>query len=110
MSLLRNAMLSGTVLLSFVAVPHLAQSQELPPLASPLTFDAASALALQEQPGKIVEIALEHVNGGVVIDIEVETEAGEEVEFHLDPESGDILATWVDDDPSDDPGDTDPDG
>ncbi|WP_371223260.1 hypothetical protein [Roseovarius sp. 2305UL8-3] len=42
-----------------------------------------------------------------MIDIEVVTEAGEEAEFHLDPESGDILATLTDDDPSDDPGETD---
>jgi len=110
---LRSPFFASIILLSCGALPVGAQSEVQPPLASPLTFNAAIAIALAEQPGTIAEIALERWYGDVVIDIEVVTEAGEEVEFHLHPESGEILATWVDDDPSNDPGetdDTDPDG
>lgn len=78
-----------------------------PPLASSLTFNEAIAIALGEQPGTIAEIALERSDGDVVIDIEVINDVGDEIEFHLDPETGEILASWTDDDPSDDPGETD---
>lgn len=77
------------------------------PLASSLTFNEAIAIALEEQPGTIAEIALERSNGDVVIDIEVINDVGDEIEFHLDPETGEILSSWTDDDPSDDPGETD---
>ncbi|MEM9221875.1 MAG: PepSY domain-containing protein [Pseudomonadota bacterium] len=91
--------------LSAATTPVWAQSS--PPLASPLTFDEAIAVALAQQPGEIAEIALERAGGRVVIDIEVVTAAGEEVEFHLHPVTGEVLMTWVDDDPSDDPGASD---
>lgn len=77
------------------------------PLASSLTFNEAIAIALEEQPGTIAEIALERSNGNVVIDIEVINDVGDEIEFHLDPETGEILSSWTDDDPSNDPGETD---
>lgn len=82
-------------------------------LRSSLTFNDAIAIALEEQPGTIAEIALEHFNDKVVIDIEVINDDGDEIELHLDPESGEILSAWTDDGPSDDPGETDdedPDG
>lgn len=84
----------------------LAQTAAAPPLASPLTFDEAIAIALEAQPGTIAEIGLERADGTVVIEIEVVNEAGEEIEFHLDAQSGEILSTWTDDDPTDDPGQT----
>lgn len=81
-----------------------AQSTSEPPLASPLTFDEAIAIALEAQPGTIAEVALDRANGRVVIDIEVVNADGDEVEFALDAESGEILWTHIDDDPTDDPG------
>ncbi|MEM8948271.1 MAG: PepSY domain-containing protein [Pseudomonadota bacterium] len=80
-----------------------AQSPSEPPLASPLTFDEAIAIALEAQPGRIAEVALDRANGRVVIDIEVVNASGDEVEFALDAESGEILWSHVDDDPTDDP-------
>ena len=80
-----------------------AQTDPEPPLASPLTFDQAIAIALEEQPGEIAEVALDRANGRVVIDIEVVDENGEEVEFALDAQTGEILWTHIDDDPTDDP-------
>ncbi|MEM9760993.1 MAG: PepSY domain-containing protein [Pseudomonadota bacterium] len=91
--------------LALVGAQAFAQPDEPQPLASPLTFNEAIAIALEEQPGVIAEIALERWQGDVVIDIEVVNEDGE-YEFHLDPETGEILAMWLDDDPSDDPGET----
>ena len=85
-----------------------AQSSSEPPLASPLTFDEAIAIALEAQPGTIAEVALDRANGRVVIDIEVVNANGDEVEFALDAKSGEILWTHIDDDPTDDPTD-DPD-
>lgn len=89
--------------LSFASTTVHAGSASEPPLASPLTFDAAIAIALAEQPGEIAEIALERADGKVVIEIEVVAVSGEEHEFHLDPQSGAVLNRWRDDDPSDDP-------
>lgn len=100
--------------LGFPIVTGWAQSTtDQPPLASPLTFNEAIAIALAKQPGTVAEIALERWSGRVVVDIEVVNDAGDEIEFLLDPVSGEILATWTDDDPGDDPGqttETDPDG
>ncbi|MEM7021721.1 MAG: PepSY domain-containing protein [Pseudomonadota bacterium] len=81
----------------------LAQAGAEPPLASSLTFDEAIAIALEAQPGTIAEVALDRANGRVVIDIEVVDAAGHEIELALDAESGEILWTHVDDDPTDDP-------
>lgn len=88
--------------LSAFAIPAWGQSDAQTLLASPLTFNEAIAIALDAQPGEIAEVGLERVDGEVVIEIEVATEAGTEVEFHLHPETGRILSTWVDDDPGDD--------
>ncbi|MEM7041696.1 MAG: PepSY domain-containing protein [Pseudomonadota bacterium] len=80
-----------------------AQSASEPPLASPLTFDEAIAIALEAQPGTIAEVALDRAIGRVVIDIEVVNANGDEVEFALDAENGEVLWTHVDDDPTNDP-------
>ncbi len=79
-------------------------ADDRPPLASPLTFDEAIAIALKAQPGDIAEVALDRAEGRVVIDIEVINAAGEEVEFQLDARTGEIISTWIDDNPEDDPG------
>ncbi|SFL09805.1 PepSY domain-containing protein [Shimia haliotis] len=84
------------------AVQAVAETDALPPLSSPLTFDQAIAIALDHAPGQIVEIGLEREAEDVVIDIEVLNDAGEEVEFLLDAQTGEILATWTDDDINDD--------
>ena len=80
-----------------------ADSSSEPPLASPLTFNEAIAIALEAQPGTIAEVALDRADGRVVIDIEVVNADGDEVEFALDAETGEILSTHVDDDPANDP-------
>ncbi|MBV6631496.1 MAG: PepSY domain-containing protein [Alphaproteobacteria bacterium] len=96
--------------LGIIGAKALADSEPKPPLASPLTFDQAIAIALEQQPGTIEEIALEREDGKVFIEIEVLTDQGDEVEFMLDPQTGDIISSWTDDDPSDDPGEEDTDG
>ena len=105
--------LALAAMLSLASMAAQAQSMSKPPLASPLSFDAAIASAVAEQPGEIVEIGLERADGTVVIEIEVLAASGAEHEFHLDPVSGVVLNQWRDDDPSDDPdgtSDADPDG
>ncbi|MEM9331101.1 MAG: PepSY domain-containing protein [Pseudomonadota bacterium] len=95
--------LTIAITLGIFCIPFAAQSGEQDLLASPLTFDKAIEVALEEQPGTVAEIGLERANGEVVIEIEVVTNTGEEIEFHLDPVTGDILAKWIDTDPTDDP-------
>ncbi|MEM7023705.1 MAG: PepSY domain-containing protein [Pseudomonadota bacterium] len=95
--------LAATIALAISGGQLSAQPPSEPPLASPLTFDEAIAVALEAQPGKIAEVALDRANGRVVIDIEVVDANGDEVELALDAESGEILWTHVDDDPTDDP-------
>ncbi|MEL7454595.1 MAG: PepSY domain-containing protein [Pseudomonadota bacterium] len=86
------------------AAPALGRPDVEPLLTSPLTFNEAIAVALEAQPGTITEVALERANGKIVIEIEVVNSGGDEVEFQLDAQSGEILSTWIDDDPTDDPG------
>ena len=95
--------IKAAFLLAISSSQVLAQSPSDPPLASPLTFDEAIAIALEAQPGTIAEVALDRANGRVVIDIEVVDAAGNEVEMALDAESGEILWTHIDDDPANDP-------
>ncbi|MEM7041694.1 MAG: PepSY domain-containing protein [Pseudomonadota bacterium] len=97
-------MIVAATALSFLNGAALAEPHDKPPLASPLTFDQAIAIALAEQPGEVFEIALERHDARVVTDIEVVNEAGHEVEFTLDARTGEILSTKIDDEPSDDPG------
>ena len=63
----------------------------------------AMSIALQEQQGTIAEAERDEHDGRVVYDIEVLTDSGEEIEFKIDAETGEILDRWTDDDPSDDP-------
>lgn len=68
-----------------------------------LTVDEAIDVALEAQPGKIGEAELDQFEGRPAYDIEVVNEAGEEIEFKVDAETGEILNVWTDDDPTDDP-------
>jgi len=68
-----------------------------------LTADEASAIALEAQPGTIAEAEKDTFEGRTVFDIEVVNAAGDEVEFKIDAETGEILNKWTDDDPTDDP-------
>ncbi|GEM_PF-3491556 len=99
-----KAFMVSAFVIGLYSMPLTAQADPEPPLASPLTFDKAIAIALEAQPGTIEEVALDRANGRVIIDIEVLTKAGDEVEFALDAQSGEILWSHVDDDPSNDPG------
>ncbi|KIC51200.1 hypothetical protein RA29_04940 [Tateyamaria sp. ANG-S1] len=80
-------------------MPAFAQSGE----GTNLTIDEAVAIALKAQPGTVAEAELDQFDGRSVVDIEIVNEAGEEVEFKVDIETGEILDQWTDDDPSDDP-------
>ncbi|MBO9448342.1 heme-binding protein [Ruegeria sp. R14_0] len=88
-----------TTSLSVLAVTVFAQGVE----KKPLTIDEAIAIALAAQPGTVAEAEPDQFEGRPVIDIEIVNDAGQEVEFKVDVETGEILNQWVDDDPSDDP-------
>ena len=88
-----------TASLGILAAPGFAQSTEKPPL----TIDQAVAIALEAQAGSVGEAEPDIFEGRPVIDIEIVNEAGQEVEFRIDIETGQILDQWIDDDPSDDP-------
>lgn len=68
-----------------------------------LTAEEAIAIALEAQTGTIGEAELDQFDGREVYDIEVINDAGQEIEFKVDVLTGDILNTWTDDDPTDDP-------
>ncbi|WP_424972709.1 PepSY domain-containing protein [Dinoroseobacter sp. S76] len=95
---------AAAALISSLGVAAMAQSTAEPPLASPLTFDAAIAIALAEADGTIVEVALDRLDGIVVIDIEVAQADGTEAEFQLNAQTGEIVASMIDENPADDPG------
>lgn len=92
-----------TASLSILAAPGFAQSAE----RAPLTIDQAIAIALEAQAGTVAEAEPDLFEGRPVIDIEIVNDAGQEVEFKIDVETGQILNHWIDDDPSDDPVTTD---
>ncbi|MEM6760368.1 MAG: tripartite tricarboxylate transporter substrate-binding protein [Pseudomonadota bacterium] len=69
----------------------------------PLTLDEAAAIALDAQPGTLAEVEEGQFDGRRVAEIEVLTEAGDEIEFAIDLASGEILSVVTDDDPTDDP-------
>lgn len=102
---MRHTIIPMAVALTLAAISTQAFAEDTakPPLASPLTFNEAIAIALEAQPGTIAEIGLEHEDGRVVIEIEVVNQFEQEIEFQLDAETGEILSTHLDDDPSDDP-------
>lgn len=68
-----------------------------------LTAEEASQIALELQPGTIAEAELDQFEGRAVFDIEVVNAAGEEIEFKIDVETGEVLNQWTDNDPTDDP-------
>lgn len=63
-----------------------------------LSLDDAIAIAIEAQPGTVEDAEREQFNGRVVAEIEVLTEAGEEVELLIDLANGAILSVVVDDD------------
>ncbi|MEM1078841.1 MAG: PepSY domain-containing protein [Pseudomonadota bacterium] len=96
--------MAATAVITTLGVSAMAQTASEPPLASPLTFDAAIAIALAEASGEIVEVALDRLDGVVVIDIEVAQTNGTEAEFMLNAQTGEIIASMIDENPADDPG------
>lgn len=68
-----------------------------------LTAEEAIAIALEAQPGTVDEVELEKEDGREVFEVEVVNAAGQEIEFYIDAQSGEILQQSIDDDPSDDP-------
>lgn len=79
-----------------------AQTQETAALPT-LSVEDAIAIALEAQTGTIAEAELDEFEGKPAYDIEVINSDGLEIEFKIDAETGAILNTWVDDDPSNDP-------
>lgn len=88
-----------TASLGLVAAPVFAQSAG----KTLLTVDEAVAIALEAQPGTVAEAEPDEFDGRPVIDIEIVNETGQEVEFKVDVQTGQILNKWIDDDPSNDP-------
>ena len=88
--------------LSLLAAPALAQTASETQSAS-ITVEDAIAIALEAQSGTIGEAELDQFEGRLAYDIEVVNAAGEEIEFKVDAETGEILNKWTDDDPTDDP-------
>lgn len=68
-----------------------------------ITVEEAIAIALEAQEGTIGEAELDQFEGRPAYDIEVVNAAGDEIEFKVDAETGEILNQWTDDDPTDDP-------
>lgn len=93
----------ATVLLvvGLFAAPTLAQAGSKAPTV--VTVEEAIAIALAAQSGTIAEAELDQFEGRPAYDIEVVNAAGEEVEFKVDAETGEILNQWTDDNPADDP-------
>ncbi len=97
MSFTRIKILSAS--LGVLVFPALAQTAG----EEALTIDEAVAIALKVQPGTVVEAEADQYDGRAVFDIEIVNADGEEVEFKVDAETGEILNQWTDDDPGDDP-------
>lgn len=91
--------------LSFAAAPMLAPVglAQTASEAPSITVDEAIAIALEAQDGTIGEAELDQFEGRPAYDIEVVNAAGDEIEFKVDAETGEILNQWTDDDPTDDP-------
>ena len=87
------------VVVGSLAAPLAAQTAE----TKMLTAEEASAIALAAQPGTIAEAELDEFEGKPAFDIEIVNQAGEEIEFKIDAQTGEILNVWTDDDPLDDP-------
>ncbi|MEM9393756.1 MAG: tripartite tricarboxylate transporter substrate-binding protein [Pseudomonadota bacterium] len=95
--------LALTVSIGILAASAFAQSTSDTPSESQLSIDDAIEVALAAQPGTVVEAERDTFEGRPVIDIEILNDAGEEIEFKVDIETGEILNVWTDDDPTDDP-------
>ncbi len=85
--------------LGALSLPVLAQTTP----STAVTRDQAVAIALAAQTGTIAEAELDQFEGRAAYDIEVVNAAGDEIEFKVDAETGEILKVWTDDDPTDDP-------
>lgn len=85
--------------LGALSLPVLAQTTP----STTVSRDQAVAIALAAQPGTIAEAELDQFEGRAAYDIEVVNAAGDEIEFKVDAETGEILNVWTDDDPTDDP-------
>ncbi len=92
--------LALSLLVAPITAPALAQTA---PEAPAISVEEAVAIALQAQAGTIGEAELDQFEGRTAYDIEVVNAAGEEIEFKVDAETGEILNQWTDDDPTDDP-------
>ena len=68
-----------------------------------ISVEQAIAIALEAQAGTIGEAELDQFEGRPAYDIEVVNAAGDEIEFKVDAQTGEILNQWTDDDPTDDP-------
>ncbi|MEM7472572.1 MAG: tripartite tricarboxylate transporter substrate-binding protein [Pseudomonadota bacterium] len=86
------------VIIGSLALPLAAQT------ANVISVEEASAIALSAQPGTIAEAELDQFEGKAAYDIEIVNQDGQEIEFKIDGETGEILNVWTDDDPTDDPG------
>ncbi|WP_375568050.1 PepSY domain-containing protein [Ahrensia marina] len=96
--------LSVALALSLLVAPITAQAlAQTAPEAPAISVEEAVAIALQAQAGTIGEAELDQFEGRPAYDIEVVNAAGEEIEFKVDAETGEILNQWTDDDPTDDP-------
>lgn len=100
MTLLRTPPVAIFVALGLMVAPAAAQTA---PEATTVTVEQAIAIALEAQPGTIGEAELDRFEGVPAFDIEVVDPSGNEIEFKIDAETGEILNVWTDDDPSDDP-------
>ena len=86
-----------------LAVNTAAVSAQTTQDAKMLTMEEGVAIALAAQPGTVAEAERDQFEGRAVADIDVVNETGEEIEFKVDLETGEILNVWTDDDPTDDP-------
>ena len=96
------ALIVGLMSAPIAAQTTLAQTSSETTIAS-ITVEEAIAIALEAQTGTIGEAELDQFEGRPAYDIEVVNAAGEEIEFKVDAETGEILNIWTDDDPTDDP-------
>lgn len=79
------------ITLGALAGPAFAQGTQL-------TLDDAIAIALEAKPGTVGDAEREQFNGRIVAEIEIVSDAGEEVEFMIDLANGEILSAVTDDD------------
>lgn len=62
-----------------------------------LAEERVAELALQQRPGRVVELELEREHGRLVYEVEVHDEAGKEWKLSLDAATGEVLADAQDD-------------